>query len=114
MAAARWTVADAYLIGPVLGPLDDYYIGEGNHLRLYDKLGAHPMHHEGHDGVHFAVWAPNASRVSVVGDFNGWDGRRHVMRKRLDTGIWEIFVPGATKARATSTNCSMPRASCCR
>jgi 1,4-alpha-glucan branching enzyme len=93
----RWTVADAYLLGPVLGPLDDYYIGEGNHLRLYDKLGAHPMHHEGHDGVHFAVWAPNASRVSVVGDFNNWDGRRHVMRKRLDTGIWEIFVPGATE-----------------
>ena len=95
----RWTVADAYLIGPVLGPLDDYYIGEGNHLRLYDKLGAHPLAHEGHEGVHFAVWAPNASRVSVVGDFNGWDGRRHVMRKRLDTGIWEIFIPGATEGQ---------------
>jgi 1,4-alpha-glucan branching enzyme len=90
-----WTVADAYLLGPVLGPMDDYYIGEGNHLRLYDKLGAHPLRHEGHDGVHFAVWAPNASRVSVVGDFNTWDGRRHVMRKRLNTGIWEIFIPGA-------------------
>jgi 1,4-alpha-glucan branching enzyme len=95
----RWTVADAYLIGPVLGPLDDYYIGEGNHLRLFDKLGAHPIRHEGHDGVHFAVWAPNASRVSVVGDFNGWDGRRHVMRKRLDTGIWEIFIPGASEGQ---------------
>jgi 1,4-alpha-glucan branching enzyme len=80
--------------------LDDYYIGEGNHLRLYDKLGAHPLQHEGHDGVHFAVWAPNASRVSVVGDFNGWDGRRHVMRKRLNTGIWEIFMPGARQATA--------------
>ena len=91
-----WTVADAYLCGPVLGPLDDYYMGEGNHLRLHDKLGAHPIHHEGFDGVHFAVWAPNAGRVSVVGDFNGWDGRRHVMRKRLDIGVWEIFVPGAT------------------
>ncbi|MCB1972585.1 MAG: 1,4-alpha-glucan branching enzyme, partial [Geminicoccaceae bacterium] len=90
-----WTVVDAYLFGPVLGPLDDYYIGEGNHLRLYDRLGAHPMHHEGHDGVHFAVWAPNAERVSVVGDFNNWDGRRHVMRKRLDIGVWEIFIPGA-------------------
>jgi Ni,Fe-hydrogenase I large subunit len=56
----------------VLGPLDDYYMAEGNHLRLYDKLGAHPIRHEGHDGVHFAVWAPNASRVSVVGDFNQW------------------------------------------
>ena len=98
-SGGTWTVADAYLLGPVLGPLDDYYIGEGNHLRLHDKLGAHILRHEGHDGVHFAVWAPNASRVSVVGDFNGWDGRRHVMRKRLDTGIWEIFVPGATEGQ---------------
>ncbi|HNP70738.1 MAG TPA: acetylxylan esterase, partial [Kouleothrix sp.] len=56
---------------------------------------AHPMRHEGFEGVHFAVWAPNASRVSVVGDFNGWDGRRHVMRKRTETGVWEIFIPGA-------------------
>jgi 1,4-alpha-glucan branching enzyme len=94
-----WMVEDAYLLGPVLGPLDDYYIGEGNHLRLYDRLGAHPLHHEGHDGVHFAVWAPNASRVSVVGDFNGWDGRRHVMRKRLDIGVWEIFIPGAREGQ---------------
>jgi 1,4-alpha-glucan branching enzyme len=94
-----WMVADAYLLGPVLGPLDDYYLGEGNHLRLHDRLGAHPLRHEGHEGVHFAVWAPNASRVSVVGDFNGWDGRRHVMRKRRDTGIWEIFIPGATEGQ---------------
>ena len=56
-------------------------------------MGAHPIHHEGADGVHFAVWAPNARRVSVVGDFNAWDGRRHAMRLRRDTGIWEIFVP---------------------
>ncbi len=98
--SGTWTVADAYLLGPVLGPMDDYYIGEGSHLRLYDKLGAHPLRHEGHDGVHFAVWAPNASRVSVVGDFNTWDGRRHVMRKRLNTGIWEIFVPGASVGQA--------------
>jgi 1,4-alpha-glucan branching enzyme len=95
-AGGTWQVVDAYLFGPVLGPLDDYYIGEGNHLRLHDRLGAHPMRHEGHEGVHFAVWAPNARRVSVVGDFNGWDGRRHVMRKRLDIGVWEIFIPGAT------------------
>ena len=94
-ASGSWEVADAYLLGPVLGPLDDYFISEGNHLRLHDRLGAHPMRHEGHEGVHFAVWAPNASRVSVVGDFNHWDGRRHVMRKRLDTGVWEIFIPGA-------------------
>jgi len=94
-----WQVQDAYLYGPVLGPLDDYYMAEGNHLRLYDKLGAHSLRHEGADGVHFAVWAPNAGRVSVVGDFNGWDGRRHVMRKRLDIGVWEIFIPGATEGQ---------------
>ncbi|MEO6609523.1 MAG: 1,4-alpha-glucan branching protein GlgB [Aestuariivirga sp.] len=95
----RWIVADAYSLGPVLGPQDDYYMGEGNHLRLYDKLGAHLIKHEGEDGAHFAVWAPNASRVSVVGDFNNWDGRRHVMRKRLDVGVWEIFVPGAAEGQ---------------
>jgi 1,4-alpha-glucan branching enzyme len=94
-AGGNWTVTDAYSFGPVLGPMDDYYIGEGNHLRLYDKMGAHPMHHNGADGVHFAVWAPNARRVSVIGDFNKWDGRLHVMRLRLNTGIWETFVPGA-------------------
>ncbi|MBI2717914.1 MAG: 1,4-alpha-glucan branching protein GlgB [Rhizobiales bacterium] len=97
--ADRWSFIDAYVLGPVLGPLDDYYLAEGTHLRLYDRLGAHPMVHEGAEGVHFAVWAPNAGRVSVVGDFNGWDGRRHVMRKRLDIGVWEIFVPGASEGQ---------------
>ncbi|MCV0396102.1 MAG: 1,4-alpha-glucan branching protein GlgB [Rhizobiaceae bacterium] len=93
-ADAEWTLGDAYSHGPVLGPMDDYYIAEGSHLRLFDRLGAHVIDHEGASGVHFAVWAPNAKRVSVVGLFNGWDGRRHVMRLRRDTGIWEIFVPG--------------------
>ena len=92
-AGGEWWVADAYSFGPVLGPMDDYYIREGIHLRLFDKMGAHPISHEGADGVHFAVWAPNARRVSVVGDFNAWDGRRHSMRLRRDTGIWEIFIP---------------------
>ncbi len=95
----RWIVADAYSLGPVLGPQDDYYMGEGNHLKLYDKLGAHLISHEGAEGTHFAVWAPNATRVSVVGDFNNWDGRRHVMRKRMDVGVWEIFVPGASEGQ---------------
>ncbi|HEY8594059.1 MAG TPA: 1,4-alpha-glucan branching protein GlgB [Devosiaceae bacterium] len=90
----EWDVLDPYSFGPVLGPLDDYYIGEGSHLRLFDKLGAHAMTFEGVDGVHFAVWAPNARRVSVVGNFNDWDGRRHPMRCRYDTGIWEVFIPG--------------------
>jgi 1,4-alpha-glucan branching enzyme len=92
-AGGEWWVGDPYSFGPVLGPMDDYYIGEGSHLRLFDKMGAHPIRHEGADGVHFAVWAPNARRVSVVGDFNAWDGRRHTMRLRRDTGIWEIFIP---------------------
>ncbi len=91
--SSEWTVVDAYSFGPVLGPMDDYYIREGSHLRLFDKLGAHPMMLEGVSGFHFAVWAPNARRVSVVGSFNNWDGRMHVMRLRRDTGIWEIFVP---------------------
>jgi 1,4-alpha-glucan branching enzyme len=92
-SGGSWSVIDPYSFGPVLGPLDDYYVAEGTHLRLYDKMGAHIIAHEGVAGVHFAVWAPNAERVSVIGDFNAWDGRRHVMRKRLGTGIWEIFIP---------------------
>ena len=90
----RWEFLDPYGFGPVLGPLDDYLLVEGTHRRLYERLGAHPMIHEGADGVLFAVWAPHAQRVSVVGDFNQWDGRRHTMRKRIDSGIWEIFAPG--------------------
>ncbi len=77
----------------MLGPIDDWLVGEGTHVKLYDRLGAHPIDHEGAAGVHFAVWAPNAQRVSVVGDFNAWDGRCHVMRKRVGTGVWEIFIP---------------------
>ncbi|MDX3909760.1 MAG: 1,4-alpha-glucan branching protein GlgB [Sphingobium sp.] len=90
---ATHEVIDPYSFGPVLGPLDDYFLAEGSHLRLFDKLGAHVMTHEGVAGTHFAVWAPNASRVSVVGDFNAWDGRRHAMRLRADSGTWEIFLP---------------------
>jgi 1,4-alpha-glucan branching enzyme len=84
----------------VLGPIDDYLIAAGTHLRLFDKLGAHLIHHEGADGVHFAVWAPNARIVALVGDFNDWAPERHVMRRRADTGIWEIFVPDIGTGRA--------------
>ncbi|MBL8578952.1 MAG: 1,4-alpha-glucan branching protein GlgB [Mesorhizobium sp.] len=95
-----WWVTDPYSFGPVLGPMDDYYIAEGSHLRLFDKLGAHLIEHEGASGFNFAVWAPNAKRVSVVGEFNEWDGRRHSMRNRKDTGIWEIFIPDLDPGKA--------------
>ncbi len=85
---------DPYRFPPVLSDYDLHLLGEGNHLRLYDKLGAHPMALDGVAGVAFVVWAPNARRVSVVGDFNFWDGRRHAMRVR-GNGYWEIFAPGA-------------------
>ncbi|MEZ5538083.1 MAG: 1,4-alpha-glucan branching protein GlgB [Thiolinea sp.] len=80
--------------GPVLGELDEHLIGEGAHLRLWQVLGAHVMEHEGVQGTHFAVWAPNARRVSLVGEFNNWDGRANVMNPRGQTGVWEIFMPG--------------------
>ena len=83
---------DVYRFPPILSDLDLYLLGEGTHLELYNRLGAHPMRHDGVDGVAFAVFAPNARRVSVVGDFNLWDGRRHAMRAR-GHGYWEIFVP---------------------
>jgi len=89
-----WWVTDPYGFGPVLGPVDDLLIAQGTHFRLFDKLGAHLIEHEGSEGVHFAVWAPNARHVSLVGDFNGWDSRRHPMRRRADIGVWEIFIPG--------------------
>ncbi|WP_298422439.1 1,4-alpha-glucan branching protein GlgB [Rhodoblastus sp.] len=89
-----WDWDDPYRFGPILGEMDDHLLVEGAHHELYRRLGAHALTHEGVSGVHFSVWAPHASRVSVVGDFNGWDGRRHVLRKRIDSGLWEIFIPG--------------------
>ena len=91
--AHTWRWVDPYTFGPVLGPIDDHLFASGTHMQLFNKIGAHPMMFEGISGVHFSVWAPNASRVSVVGDFNQWDGRRHSMRARIDSGLWEIFVP---------------------
>ncbi len=86
-------IEDTYRFGPVLRDLDIYLLGEGTHLRNFEKLGAHLMVHEGVAGTYFAVWAPNAQRVSVVGNFNLWDGRRHPMRLRYEVGVWEIFIP---------------------
>jgi 1,4-alpha-glucan branching enzyme len=85
--------ADPYAFGPQLGEQDVYFLGEGSHLRPYTALGAHPLTVDGVTGTRFAVWAPNASRVSVVGDFNSWDGRRHPMRLRHGAGVWELFIP---------------------
>ncbi len=86
-------VEDPYRFGSALGELDVYLMAEGTHLRLYEKLGAHPVVREGVAGVELAVWAPNALRVSVVGQFNNWDGRRHIMRRFSSSGVWELFVP---------------------
>ncbi len=88
-----WEFVDPYGFGPVLTDYDIHLINEGNHFRNYEKLGGHLIVHEGIRGVHFAVWAPNAQRVSVIGNFNHWDGRRHQLRARGASGIWEIFVP---------------------
>ena len=95
--AFAWEAEDPYRFGPVLGEMDEYLLGEGRHYRLYERLGAHPTQMEDVSGVSFAVWAPNASRVSVVGEFNAWDGRRHPMRKRVGVGVWELFIPGLAK-----------------
>src|SRR5581483_10874101 len=90
----KWTDRDPYSFGQILGPVDMHLFAEGNHYDIYDKLGAHLIELNGVKGCTFAVWAPNAQRVSVIGDFNGWDGRIHPMRKLLGSGIWEIFLPG--------------------
>jgi 1,4-alpha-glucan branching enzyme len=91
---SAWEFEDPFRFGPVLGEMDEYLLAEGTHARIWQVLGAHVITHDGVSGTHFAVWAPNAERVSVVGDFNIWDGRRHPMRRRGATGVWETFVPG--------------------
>lgn len=95
----EWLVTCPYTFAPIIGPIDDYLINEGRHLRLFDIMGAHVKHHQSYDGIHFALWAPNAQRVAVIGDFNDWDGRKHIMRARHDTGIWEIFIPNIGDGR---------------
>ncbi len=88
-----YTIDDCYRFPSTLSDVDRYLLGEGTDRRIYDKLGAHTMRIFGVDGTRFSVWAPNASRVSVVGSFNDWDGRRHAMRLHPGNGIWEIFIP---------------------
>ena len=89
-----YETADPYRFPPVLTNYDLHLFNEGTHFHLYKKMGAHLIEHDGTRGVCFAVWAPNAERVSVIGDFNQWDGRRHAMRPRGPSGVWEIFIPG--------------------
>ena len=91
--ASTWETEDPYSFPPLLGDMDTYLLAEGRHRDFGRCLGAHPTELDGVPGVRFAVWAPNAQRVSVVGDFNAWDGRRHPMRKRHGPGVWELFIP---------------------
>ena len=108
-------IEDPYRFPPDLVRISIFYLlGEGTHMHLYEKLGAHPMVLDGVAGVAFAVFAPNAKRVSVVGDFNFWDGRRHAMRVR-GNGFWEIFVPGARAGdQVQIRDRRTPTATCCR
>jgi 1,4-alpha-glucan branching enzyme len=87
---------DPYSFAPILGDLDVHLFNEGQHWNIYQLLGAHQREIDGVKGVTFATWAPNAERISVVGDFNEWDGRRHPMRVRGGSGLWELFIPGLT------------------
>ncbi|MBI5050804.1 MAG: 1,4-alpha-glucan branching protein GlgB [Nitrospirae bacterium] len=89
------TFYDPYSFPPVLCDFDLHLFGEGTHYKSYEKLGAHIKEINGVKGVHFSVWAPNAQRISIIGDFNLWDRRRHPMRIRGASGIWELFIPGA-------------------
>ncbi len=85
---------DPYSFPPLLTDLDTHLMAEGTHLHIYERLGAHIIERDGVSGVNFGVWAPNAQRVSVIGNFNNWDGRRHPMRFHPGNGVWELFIPG--------------------
>ena len=89
----KYEQEDVYRFPCTLGDIDVYLLSEGNHLNMYKILGAHVREMEGVKGVSFAIWAPNAKRVSVVGAFNNWDGRVNVMRKNINCGVWDIFIP---------------------
>ena len=90
---------DPYAFPNVVSDFELHLFAEGKLFRAYDLLGAHVQTIKGVIGVRFVVWAPNAMRVSVVGDFNGWDGRRHPMRSRGGSGLWELFIPDIAEGR---------------
>ncbi|MCC6748667.1 MAG: 1,4-alpha-glucan branching protein GlgB [Deltaproteobacteria bacterium] len=104
----RCAYVDPYSFAPTVGELDLHLHAEGRHLRLYERLGAHPRVIDGVAGTAFAVWAPNARRVSVVGTFNDWDGRRHPMRQLGSSGIWELFVPGIGRGELYKFELKLP------
>jgi len=89
----EWEVIDPYSMPSALGDVDRHLFNEGTHQKLYEVLGSHVCTLEGVQGVSFCVWAPNATRVSVVGSFNHWDGRCHLMRANPGSGLWDIFIP---------------------
>jgi 1,4-alpha-glucan branching enzyme len=91
---SHYLTRDPYQYGPIMGEVDLHLFAEGQHWKIYEKFGAHVRSIGDATGVYFAVWAPNAQRVSVVGDFNGWDGRVDPMRKLIGSGVWELFLPG--------------------
>ena len=88
------TMHDPYAFAPMLTDYDLHLLGEGTHWRSYERLGAHLRTVDGVTGVNFAVWAPNAENIAVIGDFNMWDRRSHMMRKHIPSGVWELFIPG--------------------
>ena len=90
---SQYCAYDPYSFAPLISDLDKHLFNQGTHYEIYEKLGAHFREHDGVGGVHFALWAPNAARVSVIGNFNNYDGRRHQMRLLADSGIWELFIP---------------------
>ncbi len=106
--AIEEAIEDPYAFGPVLGDLDIHLLAEGRHHEFGRTLGAHLTAMQGVSGVRFAVWAPNARRVSVVGSFNRWDGRRHPMRLRHAAGVWELFIPRNRPRRALQIRAARP------
>ena len=94
---SEWAQCDPYSFGILLGDVDLHLFSEGNHWELWKKLGAHIEEHDGVSGAVFRVWAPNARRVSVIGEWNNWDGRLQPMRKLIPSGIWELFIPGVAE-----------------